>query len=231
MARFMPSPARPLHFQLVVACQGAAARAATAQAADAVIEKINAARLACTVAVDAAMVRQPRASQCEWAVVMPLESESDSLESRMAACRAAGRSVDAVYLPAGATLRGALADLSRLDVRTVIDASDRRTALPVSVVRQAVDTVAPGDKWWRRLSTVNVDRLVAEHSRGATVVIEAAQLARAGGMGRRQISRLIESLQSLQACGEIRTATASDLAAALTAGRRPIPQQSILRAA
>lgn len=233
----MNDVARPMQVHLVLVCQ-AGATPAVSDAATALLTQVRPMGLACTVAVDEAAAAAGRAAitgSGDWglAAIVPPENEGNSLPKTLAACRAAGLDIDTVYSAAPGTLRRVQADLPRLAVRTVIDGApgNRRAALPVHIVRLSVDATAPATSWWRRWTAVDVSQLQPGQSRCATVAVDVARLTTAGMTGRRQVTRLITSLGQLQAAGRLQTVAVRAAAAAMNFGRRPAPQQSILRAA
>ena len=164
---------------------------------------------------------------------MPSSKESASLESRLQACREMSANADAVFLPVGGSLHGARADLARLGVGTVIDVAGLvgRRPLPFHVLRMAVDAVAPAASWWRRFAKLPLKPLLASRGHSATVVLDAALMAKTGAMGRRQVSCAVEMLRQAQGEGVIQIVTLHESAALRTATRRSASQQSILRAA
>ncbi|MBX3432989.1 MAG: hypothetical protein KF847_06695 [Pirellulales bacterium] len=227
----MTRPAAARSIALVVACEPDVA----ADRLHAAIRSVVASGLPLTLAADEAAILLYRglAESVRRTVslvpVMPGAKESASLESRIAACRAAAGDVHAVYLPTGGTLHGAIADLKRLGIHAVIDAGGSgRRVVPIHVRRVNVDLALPSSSVWRQLLGGGLAwRPTAGHAE-STVVISAGRLAAAGFFGQRQVRQAVAALQRARQAGAVQLVA---LHAGAATARRSAPQQSILRAA
>ncbi|MBX3424218.1 MAG: hypothetical protein KF688_00940 [Pirellulales bacterium] len=228
----MTRPAAARSIALVVACEPSDVAADKLHAA---IRSVVASGLPLTLAADEAAILLYRGlgesvrRTVSLVPVMPGAKESASLESRLAACRAAAGDVHAVYLPTGGTLHGAIADLKRLGIHAVIDAEGSgRRVVPIHVRRVNVDLALPSSSVWRQLLGGGLAAGPTAGHAEWTVVISAMRLAAAGFVGQRQVRQAIAALQRARQAGAVQLGAMHTGAAT---ARRSAPQQSILRAA